>query len=252
MQECTLLPFKAALQCLQKWAQFTMRCFRCGLGLMTELASVSVFALSVYEIEAALPMLPCPLHCNPGTVVLVHLICVHKTVHTLPHVLFMWVILPFDEDLKIEGAQVMGIQVVFRTSDLKLAGRIIEVYDNLAPQTSRKRKDKKGGQRNAWADYNKCNAINMEDNVICHLSRPLQTEARSLGYSPRERLKWLVTETVKMSTSLSLNIFVKFDSVRPDVMKCLIVGPDDTPYAGGLFEWVRPCWYFSGATTDLV
>lgn len=118
---------------------------------------------------------------------------------------------------------------------LKLAGRIIEVYDNLAPRKSRERKDdKKGEKRIAWTDYNKRNAINMEDNVIGYLSRPLQNKARFLGYSPRERLKWLVTETAEMSTSLPPNIFVKVDSVRPDVMKCLIVGPDDTP--GGLFE----------------
>jgi hypothetical protein len=31
-----------------------MRCFGCGLGLVTELASVSVFAFSAYEIEAGL------------------------------------------------------------------------------------------------------------------------------------------------------------------------------------------------------
>lgn len=122
---------------------------------------------------------------------------------------------------------------------LKLAGRIIEIYDNLAPREGRKRKDgKKGDKATAWADYNKSNALNMEDNILGHISWSLTDQARYLAYSPKERLKWLVTESAEMSTSLPPNIFVKVDSVRPDVMKCLIVGPDDTPYAGGLFEWV--------------
>lgn len=120
---------------------------------------------------------------------------------------------------------------------LKLAGRIIEVYDNLAPRKSRKRKDGgKDDKATEWADYHKRNAINMEENIINYLNRPLQDQARYLIHSPKERMKWLVTETAEMSTSLPPNIFVKVDSVRPDVMKCLMVGPDDTPYAGGLFE----------------
>lgn len=121
---------------------------------------------------------------------------------------------------------------------LKLAGRIVEIYDNLAPREGRKRKDgKKSDKATAWADYNKSNAMNMEDNIVGHVSSSLKDQARYLAYSPKERMKWLVTETAEMSTSLPPNIFVKVDSVRPDVMKCLIVGPDDTPYAGGLFEW---------------
>ena len=124
---------------------------------------------------------------------------------------------------------------------LNLAGRILEVYDNLAPRKSRERKDgKKGDKATEWADYHKCHAVNMEENVVKYLSGSLQNQALCLTYSPKERMKWLVTEAAEMSTSLPPNIFLKVDSVRPDLMKCLIVGPDDTPYAGGLFEWVDP------------
>ena len=165
------------------------------------------------------------------------------------------------ENLAIQSRMLMqssqAAEREFKTASgratLKLAGRIIEVYDNLAPRKSRKRKDdKKGDKATEWADYHKRNAVNMEENIASHLSRSLQNQARYLTHSPKERMKWLVTETAEMSTSLPPNIFVKVDTVRPDVMKCLVVGPDDTPYAGGLFEWVGFYRYCYRAAADLV
>lgn len=55
------------------------------------------------------------------------------------------------------------------------------------------------------------------------------------------RVKRLAQETVTLSTSLPLSynssVFVRCDSDRLDVMKVLITGPAETPYANGCFEF---------------
>lgn len=55
------------------------------------------------------------------------------------------------------------------------------------------------------------------------------------------RMKRLAQETVTLSTSLPLSysssVFVRCDNDRLDIMKVLITGPADTPYANGCFEF---------------
>ncbi|XP_068153762.1 baculoviral IAP repeat-containing protein 6 isoform X3 [Drosophila tropicalis] len=59
-------------------------------------------------------------------------------------------------------------------------------------------------------------------------------------YHP-SRVKRLAQETVTLSTSLPLSfsssVFVRCDTDRLDIMKVLITGPADTPYANGCFEF---------------
>ncbi|XP_045481363.1 baculoviral IAP repeat-containing protein 6 [Harmonia axyridis] len=54
------------------------------------------------------------------------------------------------------------------------------------------------------------------------------------------RVKRIAQETVTLSSSLPLSysstVFVRYDTSRLDVMKVLITGPADTPYANGCFE----------------
>lgn len=54
------------------------------------------------------------------------------------------------------------------------------------------------------------------------------------------RVKRIAQEAVTLSTSLPLSysssVFVRYDTSRLDVMKVLITGPSDTPYANGCFE----------------
>ena len=56
-----------------------------------------------------------------------------------------------------------------------------------------------------------------------------------------KRLKRLAQEAVTLSTSLPLSysssVFLRTDTDRLDIMKVMIVGPEDTPYANGLFEF---------------
>ncbi|CAB3399752.1 unnamed protein product [Caenorhabditis bovis] len=62
-------------------------------------------------------------------------------------------------------------------------------------------------------------------------------------FSPalRDRTKRIAKELASMATALPLNasnsIFITVDESRCDIIKALISGPDDTPYANGLFEF---------------
>ena len=76
------------------------------------------------------------------------------------------------------------------------------------------------------------------DQILANLStiKGMQSAARSLRESPRGRLKAITLQLAELHTSLPDGILIKAQEDRPDIMKCLIVGPDDTPYEGGLFE----------------
>jgi len=69
------------------------------------------------------------------------------------------------------------------------------------------------------------------------------TYARAVAASiaNAEKFMRLVMEINTLSTSLPIckesSIFVRTDEERLDVIKALIIGPQDTPYAGGCFEF---------------
>ncbi|BGP43102.1 hypothetical protein JCM10449v2_007126 [Rhodotorula kratochvilovae] len=54
---------------------------------------------------------------------------------------------------------------------------------------------------------------------------------------PHNSFVHLAKELAVLSTSLPPGIWVRVDESRVDVLKCLIAGPEDSPYAGGLFEF---------------
>jgi hypothetical protein len=55
------------------------------------------------------------------------------------------------------------------------------------------------------------------------------------------RMKQLVIELGALQASLPEGIYVRYSSSRLDMMKVLIVGPRNTPYEGGLFEFDLFC-----------
>lgn len=74
------------------------------------------------------------------------------------------------------------------------------------------------------------------------ISHHFETIARSAGdTSHPARVKRLAQEAVTLATSLPLSysssVFVRCDMDRLDIMKVLITGPSDTPYANGCFEF---------------
>lgn len=74
------------------------------------------------------------------------------------------------------------------------------------------------------------------------ISHHFESNARSAGeQSHPARVKRLAQEAVTLATSLPLSysssVFVRCDTDRLDIMKVLITGPADTPYANGCFEF---------------
>jgi hypothetical protein len=62
------------------------------------------------------------------------------------------------------------------------------------------------------------------------------------GLPPKKgRMKHLMTELSTLQTALPEGIYVRHGSSRLDIMKVLILGPKDTPYEGGLFEFDLLC-----------
>ncbi|XP_049817886.1 baculoviral IAP repeat-containing protein 6 isoform X3 [Aethina tumida] len=73
------------------------------------------------------------------------------------------------------------------------------------------------------------------------VSHHFESNARGTSeQSHPTRVKRIAQEAVTLSTSLPLSysssVFVRYDTSRLDVMKVLIIGPSDTPYANGCFE----------------
>uniref|UniRef100_A0A182SDH3 UBIQUITIN_CONJUGAT_2 domain-containing protein n=1 Tax=Anopheles maculatus TaxID=74869 RepID=A0A182SDH3_9DIPT len=74
------------------------------------------------------------------------------------------------------------------------------------------------------------------------ISHHFETNVRMAGDRGHPgRVKRLAQETVTLSTSLPLSysssVFVRCDTDRLDIMKVLITGPAETPYANGCFEF---------------
>ena len=91
-------------------------------------------------------------------------------------------------------------------------------------------------ENESWVNFCKENGVVWESGINGQLCRNASEIALGVHYSPPSRIKRLVAEASEMSTSLPPNILVKVDDSRPDIMKCLIIGPDGTPYEGGIFE----------------
>ncbi|XP_059157271.1 baculoviral IAP repeat-containing protein 6-like isoform X2 [Physella acuta] len=79
-------------------------------------------------------------------------------------------------------------------------------------------------------------------NLKFHVSHHYESNVKATGTVTNvSRTRRLAQEAVTLSTSLPLafssSVFVRCDEERLDVMKVLITGPSDTPYANGCFEF---------------
>lgn len=84
--------------------------------------------------------------------------------------------------------------------------------------------------------------VESENNYRFTISHHFESNVRTSGDRGHPaRVKRLAQETVTLSTSLPLSysssVFVRCDTDRLDIMKVLITGPADTPYANGCFEF---------------
>lgn len=67
------------------------------------------------------------------------------------------------------------------------------------------------------------------------------TEANKMTANAPARMKSIFSEITTLHTTLPDGIFVRYAESRMDCMKILMVGPQDTPYADGLFEFDLLC-----------
>jgi baculoviral IAP repeat-containing protein 6 len=124
----------------------------------------------------------------------------------------------------VERALVEMCQYIHRVySEIAIDDRAIP---GAAPKSSAER----------YAEFHQQNCVKRDNSIFSQRNYQFYSHAASLMHSPPGRMKRLVTELATMSTSLPLGIFVKVGESRPDMMKILIMGPPDSPYAYGLFE----------------
>ncbi|EGE03152.1 hypothetical protein TEQG_02188 [Trichophyton equinum CBS 127.97] len=91
-----------------------------------------------------------------------------------------------------------------------------------------------------WEAFHQERGVSRDEGVFDR-THAYYSKAISMTYSSPGRIKRMVTEVANMSTSLPIGIFVKVSESRPDVMKCLIMGPPDSPYGYALFDFDLIC-----------
>ena len=68
-----------------------------------------------------------------------------------------------------------------------------------------------------------------------------KAKAVGVGAAAKGRMKALVMQITSLRSDLPEGIYVRHGASRLDVLKVLIVGPKDTPYENGLFEFDMLC-----------
>ncbi|MCJ1249649.1 hypothetical protein MMC30_006875 [Trapelia coarctata] len=120
---------------------------------------------------------------------------------------------------------------------LALAKRISTVYEGLKTKLSREQRHAMKPSTDSWKEYHAANRVEYTNIVMVNTMPRIQASAQQMRESPRDRIRKITMELVDMSTSLPEGIFLQVQEERPDVMKSIIVGPGETPYHGGLFEF---------------
>ncbi|KAL9607510.1 MAG: hypothetical protein Q9167_007577, partial [Letrouitia subvulpina] len=90
-------------------------------------------------------------------------------------------------------------------------------------------------QAETWKEYHRQNCFLSKKGVLQDLRFDSKDFALKILHPLPGRNRRVISEIHELQTSLPEGIFVIGDEVRNDVMKALIVGPQGTPYEGGLF-----------------
>ena len=83
-----------------------------------------------------------------------------------------------------------------------------------------------------------------EENLVEDIEKSLKDKAQKDFVAANSRISHIETEIFYLLSCLPDGIFLKVDAKRPDIMKCLIIGPNETPFAHGLFEYTTWFLYF--------
>lgn len=133
------------------------------------------------------------------------------------------------EEYQTEESQ----QMLILCTNIRECGEILLTIDNYDDQTPNSPQDP-----HAWQDNLAVLAVPDEQIFSQH---HYAREARSITEVPRGRMRQLIKEINILQTDKLHNIFVRYGESRMDVMKIVIVGPANSPYENGLFEFDLLC-----------
>lgn len=120
-------------------------------------------------------------------------------------------------------------------SIVETAKTVKNLHRALVSHTYEAKHSKKHSDKFAqWDAYHEKHRVDYDSSIEKYLSPKIASDRAYT--SPMNRMRRIVSEQVEMSTGLPQYIFLKIHDSRPDIMKCLMVGPEGTPYEGGLFE----------------
>lgn len=93
----------------------------------------------------------------------------------------------------------------------------------------------------AWADFHTANAFCEAPDVLMFATHFYSSACQSVTQTRPGQVRKLLAEGATLTTSLPAGVFVRHAESRPDLLKALIIGPSDTPYENGLFEFDLWC-----------
>lgn len=89
----------------------------------------------------------------------------------------------------------------------------------------------------AWEHWQREKAVGDVADQVMMSQSVWSKQARQLSHSLKDRIPRIVRELANCKTSLPPGIFVAHATTRVDVWKVLLIGPSNTPYENGLFEF---------------
>lgn len=120
-------------------------------------------------------------------------------------------------------------------SMLDLCREVSEVYALIGATGSNSRQNKETQKIDEYQIFHQKNCLTRDDRILT-ARHAFMGMAMQMTQSPPGRMKRLIAELANMATSLPVGIYVKVSECRPDIMRCLVMGPPDSPYGYGLFE----------------
>lgn len=124
-------------------------------------------------------------------------------------------------------------------ANLSLCHKISEVWKSLSVHISLLESDDRSSDDPSQSG-GVSTVSDVTDSQIC-AGHAYETQVKAQIRSAPGRFKRLISEINILNNSLPPGIFVRHGESRLDVMKCVIIGPRDTPYEGGLFEFDIYC-----------
>jgi baculoviral IAP repeat-containing protein 6 len=115
----------------------------------------------------------------------------------------------------------------------RLCKAVVKVFQKLQYHVDSTEPESETDSKKTWMQVCVENRVTFSDDVLnLHW---YEKEFSQIKSSSKGRLTAIGKEIASMMTSLPAGVFLKVAESRSDVMKVLIVGVEDSPYAGGLF-----------------